>query len=721
MSIRTQVASALRKLFGFPEPKGGVVPDWRPHIIGHPFTLDPVALDHAKAVRLVGTVRACVLRKAMDMAAQPVVLEREVGSAWEPLKRAPGNIVDVWHAGNPRQAGREVVRDYHANFMVHGNAYMVAETFGFKVPGELWVMPSHLVRVIPGPRRTAAAYVFNRGGTEEAIPAKNVIAWHDFQPEDDPIGSSPLESVQIQYETRYDLMRLFQKVVRSGGVGAGYFRVPQPTNGLPVVLTQEEKEALSKQLLKMKQALDRPIILDMLQFDRAGMTMAELQTIENTNLTDADICRALGVPPWLIGIKEGAKLGDSGQSAQADERIYWMNLRTELEMRDAILTERLVPMFREDGVRFRTDLTAVPALAQPLLNSAQQIVALTGRPVLTVNEARRITGQVPLEDEGADELHMPAPPAPFGGDPAGGDEDQPDTKPAAEPEKKSRLIDTPERAERWRGQDALMRRYERKFEAAYVQLLHDRKAELLRRLESEGLRALPAKRVIDLDTIFAPDDDDERKIQMIYEALILERGADAAKQELALELELNIQTQTVQQFIKARKSVGLSGALETFMQSVRIDMAEGVGLNESLSEIAARVAKKFDEAEQGRVLTIARTETVSAYNFASVEAFRQSGDVDQLEWLSARDSAVRESHAEADGQVVGVTKSFTVGGASLEYPGDPSGPPEETINCRCVVLPVITERVRDRQWADFFPPSKNGHAKPVNRLAGVLK
>jgi len=716
VTLRSRLGAAARALFGYPTPSDGVVPGWRDGILNHPYRLDPMNWDHAKAVRLIATVRTCVLQRAEDIASMPVVIERETSTGWEPIEREPGNVVDVWYAGNPRQTGTEVIRDWHANFKVHGNGYLVAETFGMKLPSELWVLPSHLVSIVPGPRRMPKFYVFDRGNVRVAIPAENVIAWQDFQPEDEPIGASPLQAVELQYATRHDLMRLFQKVVQNGGAAAGYFSVIQPTGGSAIVLTEAQKEAVAKQIRRSRQHPDLPTILDQLKYERMGLTMPELQFFENTGLTDADICRVLRVPPWLVGIKEGGKLGDSGSGAQSDERIYWMSLKSECDSRDRILTEKLVPMFGEKGVRVRTDFTSVPALNAPLLNAAQQAVALAGRPVLTVNEVRILSGLPKVDDPEADELYTAPPPVPFGAAPGDGPADKPaaDPKPAA---KVKRLIDTPERAERWRAKDKLMSRYERKFERAYDQLLREREAELLRRIEAGGLRAMAAKRAIDLDALFAPDPDEEAKLQRIYEDLIAERGAEAAR-EIALELEVNLKNRSVQDFIKQRKSVGLDGALDTIEGRVRISLAEGIGLNESLSDLASRVTGIMDEARVGQALTVARTEAVSAFNFASVEAWRQTGEVEQLEWLSARDSAVRETHAAADGQVAGINDAFEVGGARLEYPGDPSGPPEETINCRCVALPIISERARrSRPISIYF---KNGHA-PKNRIAGVLK
>jgi uncharacterized protein with gpF-like domain len=54
-------------------------------------------------------------------------------------------------------------------------------------------------------------------------------------------------------------------------------------------------------------------------------------------------------------------------------------------------------------------------------------------------------------------------------------------------------------------------------------------------------------------------------------------------------------------------------------------------------------------------------------------------------WIATIDDRVRDSHDNADGQTVRGNEKFIVGIASLAYPKDPSGPVEETINCRCVL------------------------------------
>lgn len=95
------------------------------------------------------------------------------------------------------------------------------------------------------------------------------------------------------------------------------------------------------------------------------------------------------------------------------------------------------------------------------------------------------------------------------------------------------------------------------------------------------------------------------------------------------------------------------------------------------------------DAEQSywntRAQRIARTESTGAYNAAGLAALADEGE-DQKAWIATRDSRTRPSHRLADRQVVPITQPFDVGGAPLLMPGDPSGPAEETINCRCTLI-----------------------------------
>lgn len=86
-----------------------------------------------------------------------------------------------------------------------------------------------------------------------------------------------------------------------------------------------------------------------------------------------------------------------------------------------------------------------------------------------------------------------------------------------------------------------------------------------------------------------------------------------------------------------------------------------------------------------RAERIARTETTGAYNAGALAAFEDERAGVKM-WLSTADERTRESHLDAGGLCIPVDQPFNVGGAQLMMPGDPSGPPEETINCRCTMV-----------------------------------
>lgn len=100
-----------------------------------------------------------------------------------------------------------------------------------------------------------------------------------------------------------------------------------------------------------------------------------------------------------------------------------------------------------------------------------------------------------------------------------------------------------------------------------------------------------------------------------------------------------------------------------------------------------------------RAETIARTESIHAFNVAELQSARQvvttgavrDKDV-KREWDSAGDRRVRPAHKAMDGQQVGLDEPFrSPDGAILMYPGDTTlgAPARDTINCRCRVKTVI--------------------------------
>lgn len=127
-------------------------------------------------------------------------------------------------------------------------------------------------------------------------------------------------------------------------------------------------------------------------------------------------------------------------------------------------------------------------------------------------------------------------------------------------------------------------------------------------------------------------------------------------------------------------------------------VAQGVNLGEGVPQLAARVdnvlSRTASERWPNRATVVARTETIGALNFARLESFRViDEDTEHDEqlfkmWLATEDHRTRPTHQEADGQRVPMDQPFLVGGFELAFPGDPTGPPQEIIQCRCTMLLV---------------------------------
>jgi DNA-binding protein H-NS len=108
--------------------------------------------------------------------------------------------------------------------------------------------------------------------------------------------------------------------------------------------------------------------------------------------------------------------------------------------------------------------------------------------------------------------------------------------------------------------------------------------------------------------------------------------------------------------------------------------------NASADELTAIINDKFSNVySESRAKTIARTTATYATSAAQTTVWTKSGWTPQ--WLSSRNSSVRKTHREADGQTPDKNGYYHVGKGKGKHPGD-IDKPEESVNCNCTQVPV---------------------------------
>jgi hypothetical protein len=146
------------------------------------------------------------------------------------------------------------------------------------------------------------------------------------------------------------------------------------------------------------------------------------------------------------------------------------------------------------------------------------------------------------------------------------------------------------------------------------------------------------------------------------------------------------------------------GAFGSAMGAERVTLVSGTA-RKTLIEITQRLMRNpefmtLGAVERGRILRnqfnkysqwqaerVVRTEATAAANFAQTQAAQTIFPPEQMqkEWIASFDDRTRDTHSEADGQIVMANNTFLVGGQPMMFPGDPAGGAAECINCRCSV------------------------------------
>ena len=178
----------------------------------------------------------------------------------------------------------------------------------------------------------------------------------------------------------------------------------------------------------------------------------------------------------------------------------------------------------------------------------------------------------------------------------------------------------------------------------------------------------------------------------LYNVLI---GAQYKRTARQLKSDIDFE-RVINQWLQTNAGLRIVSVHQTLIESIIKVIADGYENNLSVAEITRNLQNKFGWFK-AQALRIARTETTTATNLATVLAAQDSPYELQKTWISAQDNRTRRppkspyDHLDMNGVTVDADRPFFVGGEELEYPGAPNGAAGNIINCRCKVVFTVKE------------------------------
>lgn len=134
--------------------------------------------------------------------------------------------------------------------------------------------------------------------------------------------------------------------------------------------------------------------------------------------------------------------------------------------------------------------------------------------------------------------------------------------------------------------------------------------------------------------------------------------------------------------IEGQSGTMIQHVTQTWTDSAMVSLQDSYDKGLSVPRAARAMTRRMGDLSGARARTIARTELIGATNGSTLAMAQMVGAGRNKVWVATEDERTRESHAEIDGETVGIEDQFSNG---LAFPGDPSGEPEEVINCRCTL------------------------------------
>jgi HK97 family phage portal protein len=308
-------------------------------------------------------------------------------------------VLDLIARPNGAQGRAEFLEAVYGYLLLAGNAYVEAVPGVAAMPGELHVLRSDRMNLVPGADGWPVAYEYTVSGrthrydvTGEMSPICHLKTFH---PQDDHYGFSPMQAAAVAVDVHNSASSWSKALLDNAARPSGAI-VYKGADGAASLSSDQYDRLVSEMEAHHQGARNagRPMLLEGgLDWKPMGFSPSDMEFQKTKEAAAREIAIAFGVPPMLLGIPGDATYSNYQEANRAFYRLTVLPLATKV-MADLA---HWLSGFAGEAVELKPDLDQVPALAS---ERDQQWARVAAADFLTVAEKRMLLGLPKLmEDE----------------------------------------------------------------------------------------------------------------------------------------------------------------------------------------------------------------------------------------------------------------------------------------------------------------------------------
>lgn len=635
---------------------------------------DTAYLTEFDTIAKYNTYLAASIRKILENATLPEL------KIWNSKTETDvdNDLLILFEEPNVYQSYNDFIQYLLFSYLWDGNAYILKVKNGNKVVA-LLPLPFASVTVAQHGMDIIYKYNGNQYTREDIIHIKDSSYGNSYLKGESRIKHALLSIMENSYSDRFNISTL-----KSGGDIKGVLSTEAN-------LTDEDVDLYSKSWDKRYAGVDNngktAVLGGGLKWTGTGNSMKDMGYASLKKVSREEVMSIMGVPQIILGFTESVNYAN----AQVQYKIFWSNtIKPLLQVMAASFTKAFL---KGTNYIFYYDYSSIDALQEDLtmkLSQAQLAVSM-GYSLRSVSEKLEIPFDIDdiVEDLGEvtndSEIKPNNTSQRTSTESTSGDTSTDDNTPTKAFKKK---IDS-KQYDVWtnhlkdvfiKGHSKNEKRFRNDLEKFFVsirnEIVNDLKGKkglddpISKDIMNNILKYLEDRKLLDKLNKISLDNFDEIGNSVVTDYL----------KEFDIQWKNNFDMKQ----ITASHANNIAGIMTTTRKQIQALLNDAIDNNLSVGDVSQKLFDNFN-LSRDRSVMIARTEITSLSNDMIETSFKQEG-IEEKQWLTSEDGAVRESHSRINGETVKITDRFSNG---LKYPGDStSGNASEVVGCRCVLLPL---------------------------------